>query len=247
MAKKINKKLQSHERMQKEFLEVIAHELRSPIQPIIGLTEYVKGKLKDKNQIELLDSVITSVQKLNALTENILDVSRMEDHLFRLNKERFNLSMSISNTIKNFDNLLGKSNKNIKFEFNNSEKYFEVRDRIRIKQVVSNLIHNSIKSISRENDKKEGWISINIKKPKRKSIKLERAEQMIEVAIEDNGEGTDPKMIPNLFIKFSKSINGNGLGLYISRKIIEAHGGKIWTDNNKKNGAIFRFSLPVLN
>jgi signal transduction histidine kinase len=69
--------------MQKEFLDIIAHELRSPIQPIIGLTEYVKGKLKDKNQIELLDPVITSVQKLNALTENILDVSRMEDHLFR--------------------------------------------------------------------------------------------------------------------------------------------------------------------
>ena len=89
--KKINKKLQSHERMQKEFLDIIAHELRSPIQPIIGLTEYVKGKLKDKNQIELLDSVITSGQKLNALTENILDVSRMEDHLFRLKKEKFNL------------------------------------------------------------------------------------------------------------------------------------------------------------
>ncbi len=94
--------------MQKEFLDIIAHELRSPIQPIIGLTEYVKGKLKDKNQIELLDSVITSGQKLNTLTENILDVSRMEDHLFRLKKERFDLSISISNTIKNFDNLFRK-------------------------------------------------------------------------------------------------------------------------------------------
>ena len=81
--------------MQKEFLEVIAHELRNPMQPIIGLTEYVKGKLKDKNQIELLDSVITSVQKLNALTENILDVSHMGDHLYCLNKERFNLNISI--------------------------------------------------------------------------------------------------------------------------------------------------------
>lgn len=245
--KKINKKLQSHERMQKEFLDIIAHELRSPIQPIIGLTEYVRGKLKDKNQIELLDSVITSGQKLNTLTENILDVSRMEDHLFRLKKEKFNLSMSISNTVKNFDNLLRKSNKNIKFEFNNSEEYFVVGDRVRIEQVVSNLIHNSIKSISRENDKKEGWISINIKKPKRKSIKLEGTGQMIEVVIEDNGEGIDPKMKPNLFIKFSKSIDGNGLGLYISRKIIEAHGGKIWTGNNKRDGAMFSFSLPVLN
>jgi signal transduction histidine kinase len=122
-----------------------------------------------------------------------------------------------------------------------------VGDRIRVEQVVSNLIHNSIKSISRENDKKEGWISIKIKRPKRKSIKLEGTRQMIEVVIEDNGEGIDPKMIPNLFIKFSKSIDGNGLGLYISRKIIEAHGGKIWTDNNKKDGAIFSFSLPMLN
>ena len=106
--KKINKKLQSHDRMQKEFLDIIAHELRSPIQPIIGLTEYVKGKLKDKYQIELLDSVITSGQKLNTLTENILDVSRMEDHLFRLKKEKFDLSMSISNTLKNFNNLFRK-------------------------------------------------------------------------------------------------------------------------------------------
>ena len=122
-----------------------------------------------------------------------------------------------------------------------------VGDRIRIEQVVSNLIHNSIKSISRENDKKEGRISIKIKKPKRKSIKLEGTGQMIEVAIEDNGEGIDPKMIPNLFVKFSKSIDGNGLGLYISRKIIEAHGGKIWTDNNNKDGAIFSFSLPIWN
>ena len=76
---------------------------------------------------------------------------------------------------------------------------------------------------------------------------MKGAEQKIEVAREDNGEGIDPKMIPNLFIKFSKSINGNGHELYISRKIIEAHGGKIWTDNNKKDGAIFRFSLPMLN
>ncbi len=83
---KINEKLQSNERVQKEFLDIIAHELRSPIQPIIGLTEYVKGKLKDKKQIELLDSVITSGQKLNTLTENILDVSCIEDHLFRLKK-----------------------------------------------------------------------------------------------------------------------------------------------------------------
>ena len=90
--KKINKQLQSHEKMQKEYIDIIAHELRSPIQPIIGLTEYVKEKLKDKKQIALLDSVIASGQKLNMLTESILEVSRIEDHLFSLKEVKFNLS-----------------------------------------------------------------------------------------------------------------------------------------------------------
>ena len=116
-----------------------------------------------------------------------------------------------------------------------------------IEQVLSNLVHNSIKSISRINDRREGLISISIKKQEFDSSRLNESGQIIEVAIEDNGEGIDPKMTSNLFKKFSKSIDGNGLGLYISRKIVEAHGGKIWFDNNKKKGAIVTFSLPISN
>ncbi len=246
--KKINQQLQSHARMQKEYLDMVAHELRTPIQPIIGLTEYVKGKLKDKKQIELLDSVIASGQKLNTLTENILDVSRMEDNFFSIKKERFDLSKSISNIIKMFDNILKKHMKKIKFEFNNTSKdCFVVGDRTRIEQVISNLVHNSIKSISRKDDKKEGLISIKIEKRKRKSTKLRGTGEMIEVVIEDNGEGINPRVIPNLFTKFTKSIDGNGLGLYISKKIIEAHNGTMSARNSKRSGAKFSFSLPISN
>ena len=246
--KKINKQLQSHERKQQEFLGMVAHELRSPIQPIIGLTEYVKSKIRDKKQIELLDSVITSGQKLNSLTENILDVTKIEDNLFRIKKEKFSLTTSILGIVKIFENILKKGKKNIKFKLNNLDKtYYVIGDKTRIEQVLSNLVHNSIKSISRINDRREGLISISIKKQEFDSSRLNESGQIIEVAIEDNGEGIDPKMTSNLFKKFSKSIDGNGLGLYISRKIVEAHGGKIWFDNNKKKGAIVTFSLPISN
>ena len=250
--KKINEKLQSHKRMQQEFLGMIAHELRNPIQPIIGLTEYVKDKIKDKKQIELLDSVINSGQKLNALTENLLDVSHIEDNIFSIDKKRYDLSQSISSLIKTFQNLLRRAGKKIEFRFNYSEKeYFVVADRNRIEQALSNLIHNSIKSISRKSNVEErGIISIKIKESATTTYTnssrygTEKG-QIIEISIEDNGQGIDPKMMRDLFKKF-KSTDGHGLGLYISRKIIEAHGGNISVDKKKKVGAIFIISLPIL-
>lgn len=252
--KKINEKLHSHKRMQQEFLGMIAHELRNPIQPIIGLTEYVKDKIKDKRQIELLDSVINCGQKLNALTENLLDVSHIEDNIFSIDKKKFDLSKSISNIIKIFDNLLRKTGKKIEFRFNYSEKeYFIVADRNRIEQALSNLIHNSIKSISRKpNVEKQGIISIRIKELTTTMTTFTNSSrygkkkgQIIEISIEDNGQGIDSKIMKDLFKKF-KSTDGYGLGLYISRKIIEAHGGNIFADKKKKDGAKFIISLPML-
>ena len=248
--KKLNKRLQSHGKNQKEFIDILAHEIRHPIQPIIGLTEYVKSKLKDKQQIELLDSVIASGQKLNALTENILDVSRIEDNNFSIKRKNFNLNESILDSIKIFEKVLRKSTKEIKFEYVDcGHIYFINGDRTRIEQVISNLIHNAIKSITRAATKIEGNIRVIIKgknKNKTQSRPQPRNyQQMVEVLIEDNGEGIDPKVMPNLFKKFTKSLDGNGLGLYISKKIIESHGGRISAKKQKKIGAIFCFSLPV--
>ena len=250
--KKINKRLQSHDKMQKEFIDILAHEIRNPIQPIIGLTEYVKSKLKDKQQIELLDSVIASGQKLNVLTKNILDVSRIEDNNFSIKRKNFNLNESIQDSIKTFEKVLRKSTNEIKFEYVDcGQIYFVNGDSTRIEQVISNLIHNSIKSITRAATKKEGIIRIIIKgKNKNKNNRQSRHQphnyqQMVEVLIEDNGEGIDPKVMPNLFKKFTKSLDGNGLGLYISKKIIESHGERISAKKQKKIGALFGFSLPV--
>ncbi len=247
--KKINKQLQSHEKMQKEYIDIIVHELRSPIQPIIGLTEYVKEKLKDKKQIELLDSVIASGQKLNMLTEGILEVSRIEDHLFSLKEVKFNLTDLLLNIIRIFEKILERNKQNIKFNLVGFNKlYIILGDRNRLEQVISNLIRNSIKSILRiYHGMDGGMVSIKMEKKKLLSnVKSKQKGDIVNIIIEDNGEGIDPTILPKLFTKFTKSSDGNGLGLYISKKIVEAHGGKIWAGNLRNGkGAKITFSLPL--
>lgn len=226
---------------------MIAHELRTPIQPIIGLTAYVKDKLKDKKHIDLLDSVIASGQKLNTLTENILDISKIEENLFSIKKEPFSRNKSVINNINIFKNLLLEGKKVIQFDFNDfGKEYTLVGDRTRIEQVISNLIHNSIKSISRKEDKEKGQISITIEPKFGTSAQPSNSsERLVLIVIEDNGVGVDPNILQSLCTKFTKSLDGNGLGLYISKKFVEAHDGKIWAENKvNQKGAEFSASIP---
>jgi signal transduction histidine kinase len=262
---KSNKKLESsnellkiHDKMQKEFLGIVAHELRTPIQPILGLSKIVKEKIKDKDLKDLLGIVIKNTNRLKRLTEDILDVTRIEGNKLLLKKESVCIWDLLYSIIKEFEHSLENNNKNIKFEL-----YFKnidlnsvnvVADRTRISQVISNLINNSIKFMSTENGKEgeNGLISINIEKTKinrNKSNSSDRIMDKVIISIKDNGKGIDPEIFPRLFTKFaSKSFQGTGLGLYISKNIIEAHGGKIWAENNKDGkGATFYFSLPLDN
>jgi two-component system sensor histidine kinase VicK len=242
--------------MQNEFIDVVAHEIRTPITPIIGLTEHVRNKIKDKEQRELLDIVINDSKKLQILTEKILDVTRIEGNLFKLEKERFSLNQLILNVVKDFeDNIKDREeNKKIKFEYGNNfdTEYLINADIMKIGQVISNLIENSIKFISEEEEsdkKEEGVISITIEKKEISTGANDYniREPIIIVSIKDNGTGIDKEILPKLFKKFtSKSFQGTGLGLYLYKKIVEAHDGKIWGENNKEEkGATFSFSLPL--
>ncbi len=245
-----------HDKMQKEFIELVAHELRTPITPIIGLTERLRDKLKDTEHKELLDIVINDSKKLQILTEKILDVTRIEGKLFKLQKEKFSLNQLILDVAKGFeDNFKGNDKNNqIKFEFDNAfnqENYLITADKTRIGQVISNLIENSIKFIfdERVDKERQGIVSITIEK---EELIIDSNGQSIKgsfviVSIKDNGTGIDEEILPKLFTKFaSKSHVGTGLGLYLSKNIIEAHSGKIWGDNNKDSkGATFSFSIPL--
>ncbi len=236
--------------MQKEFINIVAHDLRTPLTPIIGLTEYVRDKTKDVHHMELLDRVVKDAKKLSYLNEKILDVTKFESKLFKPNKEVFSLNESIVNIIKELEHI-SDNTKKIKFEYHFDTEYLVDADCRRIGQVISNLIDNSIKSIS-EQDIGRGVISISIEKTINSITTIRDdydSQHMVIVSIKDTGIAIDNEILPRLFTKFAtKSFQGTGLGLYISKNIIEAHGGKIWAENNKDGiGATITFTLPLTN
>jgi signal transduction histidine kinase len=230
-----NEQLKVYNKMQRDFINVAAHELRTPIQPILGLTDALRSKIKDTEKQEILDVIFRNARRLLRLTEDILDVTRIESHILELQKQRFNLKDILSNLIQDYRSQIERKNNNeqdLKILYESKDNIIFVHaDKARIIQVISNLINNSLKFT------KSGEISVTSEKKDGHAI----------VSVKDTGIGIDPEIMPKLFSKFaSKSYQGTGLGLFICKSIIEAHGGKIWAKNNADGkGATFAFSLPI--
>jgi two-component system sensor histidine kinase VicK len=237
-----NDQLKVHDKMQKEFINVAAHELRTPIQPILGLTEFVYSKITDTNQRELLTAVIRNVKRLQQLTEDILDVTRIESKSLKLKKEQFGLNDVISSVAEDYRRQIQESGSNIKLLYQPLEETVITEvDKTRIAQVISNLISNAIKFT------KEGSILVKVQKRTHEEEEKEDNQEAI-VSVRDTGMGIDSEILPRLFSKFAtKSFQGTGLGLFISKSIIEAHGGRMWAENNTdgEKGATFYFTLPL--
>ncbi len=234
----LNEELKRADSMQKEFINVAAHELRTPIQPILGLSEVLYTKIKDIEQRQLLEAITRNAKRLQQLTEDILDVSKIETQSLKLKKEQFNLNDVISNSIQDYTKQIkkGSSISNLKLFYkptaDNMLSVVIEADKDRLAQVISNLLSNAVKFT------KEGTIFIS----------TEKKDNHILVSVKDTGKGIDPEILPRLFSKFvTKSFEGTGLGLFISKSIIEAHGGRIWAENNSdgKKGATISFSLPI--
>ncbi|MGC2426681.1 MAG: HAMP domain-containing sensor histidine kinase [Nitrososphaeraceae archaeon] len=236
-----NDQLKVHDKMQKEFINVAAHELRTPIQPILGLTEFVYSKITDTNQRELLTAVIRNVKRLQQLTEDILDVTRIESKSLKLKNEQFGLNDVISSVAEDYRRQIQESGSNIKLLYQPLEETVITEvDKTRIAQVISNLISNAIKFT------KEGSILVKVQKRTQEEEKEDNQEAI--VSVRDTGMGIDSEILPRLFSKFAtKSFQGTGLGLFISKSIIEAHGGRMWAENNTdgEKGATFYFTLPL--
>jgi two-component system, OmpR family, sensor histidine kinase VicK len=228
--------LKVHDKMQKEFIDIAAHELRTPIQPILGLTGVLRSrKVRDREEEEeLMDVIIRNARRLQRLTEDILDITRIESQSLHLKKERFDINEVILNAITDSRNHIKReSNYNIKFIYKDRKDIFVEADKARIIQVISNLLCNSIKFTN------QGTVTISVE---------EKDTYQIVVSIKDTGIGIDPEIVSRLFSKFAtKSNTGTGLGLFISKSIIESHGGMIWAENNPdgEKGATFYFSLPL--
>lgn len=239
--------LKASDEAQKMFINIAAHELRTPIQPILGLSSVLRSHKRNINQDELLDSIVRNAARLQRLSEDILDVTRIEGKAFKLNKEMINLNDMILTVIKDYRNQIAKDAKkknkimNVKMLFERKEgegkevnDLYILADGYRLTQVISNLLSNAIKFT------KDGSITVGVKK--------EDNDRQVIVYIKDTGQGIAPEILPRLFTKFtSKSDKGTGLGLFISKNILEAHGGKIWAENNKySKGATFTFNLPLI-
>jgi two-component system, OmpR family, sensor histidine kinase VicK len=238
-----NEQLKVHGKMQREFIDIAAHELRTPIQPILGLTQVISSRVKDTEEAELLKVVSRNAKRLQQLTEDILDVTRIESNSLLLNKEQFNLNEVITNAINDIiANSISfsekkKENTKIFYEPLKNKNIIVQADKARISQVISNLLNNAVKFTS------EGTISV-ILDVKNKN---DNYNEKVIVRIKDTGIGIASEIMPRLFTKFAtKSEKGTGLGLFISKSIIESHDGRIWAENNADGkGATFCVSLPL--
>jgi two-component system sensor histidine kinase VicK len=228
-------KLKSHEKMQKEFINIAAHELRTPTQAILGYAELSQKQGSNVNKDEALSKIVKNAERLQRLTEDILDVTRIESQTLKLDKRKFDLRDMAASVLDDYRNRI-QNGKNVGLVLLNADKAaFVVADKGRISQVLSNLVSNALKFT------KSGIVSVSIEE-----VKNDDYEKEFIAAVKDTGTGLDSDIMTQLFTKFvSKSQTGTGLGLFISKSIVEAHGGRIWAENNPDGkGATFRFSLP---
>jgi signal transduction histidine kinase len=258
-----NELLKLQDKMQKEFINVAAHELRTPIQPILGLSGLLYSRIKKnddekksiaveveqgttldqqayekKKQMEMLEIIIRNANRLQHLSEDILDVTRIESQTLNLKPEIIDLNEMISGIMEDIKDQI-KTNYNVKLSFEQTKDIIYVQaDKARLNQVISNLLNNAIKFT------KEGAITVT----NTTTMNMQDQNNVI-VSIRDTGTGIDPEILPRLFTKFAtKSYQGTGLGLYISKSIVEAHGGTMWAENNRdtNKGCTFYFTLPVV-
>ena len=227
-------KLKLHDKMQKEFINVAAHELRTPVQPILGLSEVLlskKGNIED--YFDLVSAINRNAKRLQHLTEDILDVTRIESHTLILHKEEVDVCEKISNVIDDIKDQISDPGKLRVVFYQPKNPVYVSADKTRLYQVIANLLNNAIKFT------REGTISINVE---------DKENSQVTISVKDTGAGISPEIAPRLFTKFvTTSDAGTGLGLYLSKSIVDAHGGKMWAHNNPgKVGATFGFTFPKI-
>lgn len=238
-----NEQLMSHDRLQREFINIAAHELRTPVQPLLGVAEVLESQFADGNKKEIsitkpeVDMLLRNARRLLNLSSGILEVSRIESNSLRLNKEPVDLRLKIETIVLDMQSFL-PAERNIKLRIENrlvpaSEPVLVNADSERMFEVISNLLTNAIKFTA------SGEIVIILEKGEENSV---------VVSLKDSGKGIDQDILPRLFTKFAtNSETGTGLGLFIAKSIIEAHDGNIWARNNEgEKGATFSFSLPLI-
>jgi two-component system sensor histidine kinase VicK len=255
--KELNERLKYKDQLKDQFLYTSAHELRNPIQPILGLSEFMRYRSADEEDVELFDIIIRNAKRLGGLSEKILDIQKIESRTLMLDKERFNINEMVRNVIN--DIKLKENKIEIVFVEPKVDPAIVEADRMRIYEVILNLLSNAIKFTEKSStgnanlyDEESNAIIVftTIKSNQdynEDNINDKSGDEIVIISIRDRGTGIDPKIQQELFsISVAKSGTSSELGLFISKGIVEAHGGKIWAENNADGkGATFSFILPI--
>ena len=308
----LNRDLKKADEMRQQFINIAAHEIRTPIMPILANAELLEAiyqntqrnpqqQQKRPHEVELLgaeeggdnalnynndddnvgyqevEAILRNALRLQRLTEDLLDVARIESQTLELHKEEVNISELVGSVVTDYRKVTEKkiihnggnpaSNHNSNQEARSGQAlppphdqvkltYAEygndtgsirrvklLIDRFRVSQVLSNLLSNAIRFT------KSGEIVVTLQLVDASTTPPYSSVKEVRVSVRDTGEGIDPSIFPRLFEKFSSAGTGRmktGLGLFISKGIIKAHGGRIWGENNASGkGATFTFTLPT--
>lgn len=215
---------------QYEFINIAAHELRTPIMPILMNAEILQSTLGGRSKE--LEAIVRNAMRLQQLAENVLSAAKIDSSSLTLSKEKFDLNLLIQQIAEDKAQEIGERDVRIVI-VPLSDKLLVNADDNRMGQVVSNLLDNAVKFTQ------AGQITITTEMVEGKAV----------VTVQDDGPGIDPEIFPVLFSKFAtKSSGGTGLGLFICKRIIEAHGGTITARNRLMAGtsaAVVTFSLPA--
>jgi PAS domain S-box-containing protein len=228
-------KLRKIDQMKTEFLSNISHELRTPLQSISGFTKLLmNGQVPDRaTQQEFFQIIDRETQHLGNLINGLLDMSRLESGRFQVNKRLIPIRETVIDSIKTFYSIVQEKNITLNEEIPSDLPEMEA-DGERIRQVIMNLLSNAIKY----NDP-GGTVT----------IKAEKHPEELIFQVADGGIGMSPETMKHLFERFYRAEDkqgrsGTGLGLYITKQIVEAHGGHIWVESHLNKGSTFSFNLP---
>lgn len=232
----MKQELKEKDRLKQEFINIAAHELRTPVLPIILTAEELSDEAGPDEQ-EKVARILRNARRLNKLTNDILDVSRIESNTFKLNRSKMNIVDLIKDIVSDARaGIRQGQNTRIIFQSKLADERQEILvDREKMQQVLTNLISNAMDFTD------NGTITVSIEEKS-------DSEESIWVKVSDTGKGLDSSIMKNLFQKFVTGQNktkGTGLGLFICKAIIETHGGKISAQNNENGGATFTFTLPI--
>jgi len=236
--REIEDELKKNERLKTEFMNIAAHELRSPVTPIKGYLDLIIHDTESNEKIKNWAKIsLRNTERLLKLVNDILDVARLDSDTMRFNMEKIDPVELLNEIVE--DMKLVITNKKLEFRINIPKQLPHiVGDKNRLSQVLKNLISNSLKFTD------AGFIA----------LKVEKKDNYLLIVVEDSGIGISTNELKKIFTKFyqvytgeDRNNEGTGLGLFISKEIIKKHNGTIWAESNVGKGSRFMIQLPYIN